>query len=1661
MVNGGTAGAIAIAAGDESDDEAVMAHAVAAMAHDGTAQRAAKRLQTIFRGKRARVRGMLYSRVFLGRGDLGLQLYRRAVMSVTPRSQAERLGVRPGSVVVSVNGKEPLHGTELVRMLAYPRPIVVCFSVGGERAVQQQDVTHEAEAARRIAACRLQRLCRGAAARARGAEYSAEFHAAGRLGMDIGRTEVTRVVPGGQAAKHGVQVGSRVLAVNDVHVTSATVMAVLLGAAERPLNIRFARGHVKRCKEGVLHVLRGDDGGKKSAEKWQPVLVSVDAGKLVMCRATKKEGAGRAPLSPAQGRDQLGETLDLGTCWVDETKEQFRSAHKKRKAAACAEHSFRVVSEGRGATQKQTVFAASGREELASWLTFFAGVCGADVRRWSDIRTLESMQSARDTAAERLAAFFHGIVARAKGIEYEREFGEGRLGMELDGVIVNRVVPGAQAAEKDVLAGSRVLAIDGVRVHNALDVASALSGAQRPLRIRFTRLGVKRTLVGELHRLHGPLASLKWRRALAEVTEEGELHLRPAHGAKGGTSQVLNLSTCWVNETTEAFRARHTAPFALYSFQIVSTAARSGTEQQQQPQAREVMVLAADDKKTMVEWLQLFDRRCGEQKLGPTLEEMQAHRMASMQKVQRLLRGYLARKRGIAYARCFGAGDLGIELRGLTVNRVCGGGQAEQRDVYVGSQITAVAGRPVRSAFDFSLRLAAAKRPVEIHFVWLSVQRELRAQLWKHHKGSKWKAKDVQLLAGGVMSCLSALRVERADAAFVAQHAADDLDGAGGTLAQKHAFQLVSGSGAAIVFACPSVAVLEAWCDALSRACGKQPPPQSFERDDGGAGGGPAVAAGREAPVAEEQRAALLLQRFFAHAAAITSGREYKHTFHEGGLGLELIGQYVHAVLAGGQADGAVRAGSRIVAVNGVRVSSSMELLMQLRVAQARRPMVLRFARAEKKMAGMLFKLSGGLAGTAWKAKGVSVDDEGTFRCLSQKNKKWVEEAPLVRCRAECLPESARTRVAGQADAPVDAASCFMLVCEADGKGRDGKPAKDKDGKPQKAQLFVLGAARAADAERWHHFLRSRCGRQPTQDTAAASLEQLEERRGESDRQRNDAATKLQGWLRGVVARMLGLEYEREFGRGILGMELQGMVVSRLVPGAQGERLGVIAGSKIVKVNGSRPANAMDVQAFISMARRPFAITFLKPSTERALKPMVLYKLSGDKWKEKLVSVNADGELRAKSLKTEYCDTLHLPSCTFAETDARFRRQHEGFWLAPCTVCVRPPAADKQSDEVGKSPAKRRDGASGKKTGDHPMTVPLYLAIPAVCFHDWLRTLSLHCAAADGAADGATDAEQEPARRLQAFLRGALARIKGIAYDADITGEGPLGIEMTGLVVTRVVSGGNAEKAQIVRGSRVLAINGVRVRDMTGLSLLAQGATRRPLRMQLVKQPVAATRQGGLFLLPPAGLRARIRRGEGGGHEKSKGKELLSLRLADVAIGSVPTSFVRAHALHFPHVEFGFQLAPRGGMLLEDDDGGDNGKGKSKGKGKGKGKGKKSGGEVQVFAAANDSEFDSWWLWLKLRIGITDAHGARKAGDVVREDERENAAHSVARAVRVAGARRRLQLEGGTQDPSAQKTAKKKPKKVNAKKRKEQAKVKHAERRHHHKRRSSTVVVAM
>eukprot|EP00936_MAST-01D_sp_MAST-1D-sp1_P002389 g2389.t1 len=1609
---------------------------------------------------------MEYTRIFTKRGPLGIDLYKFAVLSVKPNSQAEAKRVIAGSIVLSVNYRRPLHPQELDKMLtSEKRPLRVTFLRGGDRS----DMSEEAvQAAVRVAAAeRIQTFLRGTLERSRGLEYEREFDQ-GRLGMNIDGLTVVRVVPGGKAAEQGVRVGSRITGINGERVSNGVQLALVLRATQRPIRIRFACVHVDNVKEGVLY--------RMTASSWKRVFVCVEDGQLGVFKNAK---ARKSKAKPNLGGTDA--SLDLSTCWVDETDFSFKEEHSKFKHA---EFSFRVVSEIGGAQQQSMTFAVTTKEDKLDWLTFLARVCASDGVK-SDIETLEEAEKARDAAAARLQALFHGMVARAKGIEYVREFGDGRLGLELDGVNVNRVVPGGQAAEQSVIAGSRIIAVNGTRVKDAMELAMAIRSTSRPLSIRFTRLGLKRTKEGELHQLSGSLSSLKWKRTFAQVTERGELVLCAKRGAKPSTT--INLSSCWVNETSKEFRARHTAPHAEFSFQVVGS---EGAD-------RTVLVLAGSDRASMLDWTQLFDRLCGDQKLGPTLEEMEEQRAEAGQRIQALLRGRVARMRGLEYEREFDKGDLGFELRsGLIVNRLCPGGQAEQREVFVGSRVLAVDGFTVADAFALTLRLTTQQRPIKIRFTRLQAPRTLSAELHKLHKGKSWKLKQVQLHEDRALTCVSTrkgkdatpavyslenYRVENTDDAFVAKHSAAQELGDDGA---AFSFRLVPTKGSIMVFACPSADARELWTSTLSRVCGKQPPPESFESKDAAATGpvDGADDAGR-------QRAALRLTRFIRFAAAMMSGREYNHVFlnDDDMSSMELAGLYVHSVNEKGPAHGVVRKGSRIIAVNGVGVNTKFELQLQLQIAK--RPLKLRFAVDDNNQprSGQLFKLSGGVDGTAWKPKTVEVDAAGMLFCRSQTSKKpkSTDELPLAQCRVELLEPGVRKR--HRRNGSVDASSIFVITFS------------PTDGTAKSRQL-VLGAAHASEAERWLQYISLRCGQQGQARIETANLQNMKESKGEETRQRNKAAQKLQGWLRGVVARSKGLEYERVFGAGLLGIELQGLTVHRTVRGTQSERMGVAPGSVVVSINGNKPSNAMDAQVFIKMAKRPFKMVFSLPPVEKQLDG-VLHKLSGSVWKEKYVSVDDDGVLKCKSLKTEYVDTVRLAQYVCTETDSTFRKQHQGtFALANYTLRIAPTAQAIENAQVEVGAAKGK----GSKSGKH-LPKPLVLAMSPDKYFTWLRTLNIYCmkdTKEAGAGDGVsasrtgqgTALENKAAAKLQSWLRGVIARKKGLMYDVVFDSEGSLGMEMSGLNVTRVIEGGAAAKAGVVRGSRIVKISDRNVNDVMTL-VASMKSVGRPLKMTLLRFAQQRSRTGTLFKLE-GGINAKVTSWcqvsvhvdesgrltcgeegkENGGSSKAKGKtktkgkregttdaEPASLKLAECSIKDVSNNFVRYHARQFEHAEFAFQLVPHGATAdtLQQDE--DTKKGKKK---------KKQSPRFEdcggwVFAASDDASMEDWWLWFKVRYWLLDTQNLEGFAS---QDRQEQAASVIARFIRFASVQKRLskQLGGKVGVAGAvagQLASPKKPKdrrsKAAAKARADDMKVKQAERRHHHRRRSSCAAVAM
>jgi hypothetical protein len=95
-------------------------------------------------------------------------------------------------------------------------------------------------------------------------------------------------------------------------------------------------------------------------------------------------------------------------------------------------------------------------------------------------------------SANKLMAFFRGIVARAKGIEYTREFGEGGLGLSIDGNMkVKKVIAGGQGEEQSVKVGSTITRIGGMKPVTGMELAAFLKVAKRPVKITFT-MGAQR-----------------------------------------------------------------------------------------------------------------------------------------------------------------------------------------------------------------------------------------------------------------------------------------------------------------------------------------------------------------------------------------------------------------------------------------------------------------------------------------------------------------------------------------------------------------------------------------------------------------------------------------------------------------------------------------------------------------------------------------------------------------------------------------------------------------------------------------------------------------------------------------------------------------------------------------------------------------------------------------------------------------------------------------------------------------------------------------------------------------------------------------------------------------------------------------------------------------
>jgi hypothetical protein len=74
----------------------------------------------------------------------------------------------------------------------------------------------------------------------------------------------------------------------------------------------------------------------------------------------------------------------------------------------------------------------------------------------------EEMKARQNSAAEKLVAFFRGIVVRKKGLEYKRQFKiDEPLGMSIEHLQVEELVEDGQASKVNVKVGTFVVAVNG------------------------------------------------------------------------------------------------------------------------------------------------------------------------------------------------------------------------------------------------------------------------------------------------------------------------------------------------------------------------------------------------------------------------------------------------------------------------------------------------------------------------------------------------------------------------------------------------------------------------------------------------------------------------------------------------------------------------------------------------------------------------------------------------------------------------------------------------------------------------------------------------------------------------------------------------------------------------------------------------------------------------------------------------------------------------------------------------------------------------------------------------------------------------------------------------------------------------------------------------
>jgi hypothetical protein len=101
--------------------------------------------------------------------------------------------------------------------------------------------------------------------------------------------------------------------------------------------------------------------------------------------------------------------------------------------------------------------------------------------------------------------------------------------------------------------------------------------------------------------------------------------------------------------------------------------------------------------------------------------------------------------------------------------------------------------------------------------------------------------------------------------------------------------------------------------------------------------------------------------------------------------------------------------------------------------------------------------------------------------------------------------------------------------------------------------------------------------------------------------QEERAAKTITAFCKGVLARLSGLQYTRQFdSTKRFGMVIHWLKVEDVGEDSQAEMLRVIPGSEVVKCNGIRLKNDMELGMMIKMAKgRPLTMTFIAPGSRR------------------------------------------------------------------------------------------------------------------------------------------------------------------------------------------------------------------------------------------------------------------------------------------------------------------------------------------------------------------------------------------------------------------------------------------------------------------------------